>query len=169
LSYSELQELWLGVGYGGSLFSGEEALREAWTRGRAVVMRLWGGRGRRPMAWWYLEGGDLHYPGYFHERSYLYERGILSESERAGLEREWQVEFDAVQGKDARTRREAYVHHDIPPELIEAWTAERRRRPRAVRNLTVEAQEKAPDAAIEGQEKSMSFRPELSTPSGVSK
>ena len=52
---------------------------------------------------------------------------------------------------------------DIPYELARRWTAAaRRRRPQAVHNLTVAAQEKAPDAAIEGQERSMGLQPKLS-------
>jgi hypothetical protein len=61
---------------------------------------------------------------------------VLSAAERAELEAEWKVEFEKARGMGARERREHYEHHDIPDELIERWTAERRRRPRAARNPT---------------------------------
>jgi len=129
LTYSELQELWLGAHpTTGSCFRTREELVAAWAAGRAVVMRLWGSHGRRPMAWWEFDAGDLEHPGYSHERSYLYEAGVLSEAERSELEAEWRHEFDAARGKSARERREHYEFHDIPPELIERWQGERRRR-----------------------------------------
>src|SRR5262245_33126190 len=90
LTYSELQELWLGP-CNGSVFTSTEELRDAWARGRAVVMRLWGSHGRRPQAWWCFEAPDLglKWPGYDHEQSYLYEHNVLSEAEQVELEREW--------------------------------------------------------------------------------
>ena len=126
LSYSELQELWLGPG-DRSVFDSPEQLRDAWDRGRDVVMRLWGSHGRRPMAWWNFEAGDLEHPGYFRERSVLWRAGVLSQQERTELEHQWKVEFDAARGMDARARREHLKHHDVPDELVEAWTAARRR------------------------------------------
>jgi hypothetical protein len=60
LTYSELQELWLGPCNGGSVFASTEELRAAWATGRAVVMRLWAARGRRPMAWWCFDAPDLN-------------------------------------------------------------------------------------------------------------
>jgi hypothetical protein len=130
LTFSELQELWLGCGHNGSCFSGEEELREAWDRGRGVCMRLWGSQGRRPQAWWYLEGSalGLAHPGYFREQSYLYAHNVLTEAERTALVDRWKVEFDAVKGKSAQERRQTYEHHDIPAELIEKWQGERRKR-----------------------------------------
>jgi hypothetical protein len=128
LSYSELQELWLGAHpTSGSLFRSREELVAAWAQGRAVVMRLWGSHGRRPMAWWNFEAGDLEHPGYFRERSTLWRAGVLSQQERSELEAEWRREYDAARGKGVRERREAYEHHDVPDELITAWTAARRR------------------------------------------
>jgi len=93
---------------------------------------------------------------------------LLSAAETVILEAEWKEQFQKVRGMGAQERREYLAYHDIPLQLIEAWTA-RRRRPRVVRNPTVEAQEKAPDAAIEGQEKSMSLRPEPSATAGTLK
>jgi len=127
LTLSELQELWLGAHpTTGSHFRSREELVAAWEAGRAVTMRLWGSHGRRPMGWWEFEAGDLEHPGYFHERSYLYERNVLSQQERTELEAEWRRAFDAVKGEGASERREHYEHHDIPAELITAWSAERK-------------------------------------------
>lgn len=130
LTYSELQELWLGPRNGGSVFETAEQLRDAWARGRTVAMRLWARGGRRPQGWWQLdpEAEKFEYPGYSRERSYLYERNVLSQQERSELEREWREAFDVARGKDAQERRADFEHHDIPHELIEAWTAARKRR-----------------------------------------
>jgi hypothetical protein len=123
-------------------------------------MRLWGSHGRRPRGWWEFEAGDLKHPGYFHEKSVLWRApGVLSESERAEVEREWMVEFAKARGMGAQERREHHEHCDIPPELIERWTAAaRRRRPRA------EAPKKVPSAAsgTRGEEESTGLQPELS-------
>src|SRR5262249_8003731 len=128
LTLGELEELWLGAHpTTGSLFRSREELVAAWAQGRAVVMRLWGSHGRRPLGWWEFEAGDLEHPGYFRERSVLWRAGVLSQQERSELEAEWRREYDAARGKGARERREVFEHHDIPHELIEAWTAARRR------------------------------------------
>ena len=129
LTFSELQELWLGANRSqGSCFRSREELVAAWEAGRAVVMRLWGSGARRPMGWWEFEAGDLVHPGYFRERSTLWRAGILTEAERVEVEAEWKREFDAARGMGARERREHYEHHDIPDELIERWTAATRRK-----------------------------------------
>jgi hypothetical protein len=142
LTLSELQELWLGP-CNGSVFNSAEELRAAWASGRAVVMRLWADT-RRPMAWWCFEapGLALKYPGYDAERSYLWRAGVLSEAERIKLEAEWRRDFDdAARKTSAKERREHLAFHDVPAELIEAWTPARRRRARqsAVSEETVAA------------------------------
>jgi hypothetical protein len=121
LTYDELQELWLGPSHNGSLFNNEEELRDAWVRGRAVVMKLWATNGRRPMAWWHLgdaEALGLRWPGHSNEQSYLYEHGVLGEAECVELERSWRRAFDRNQGSD------------IPHSLRRQWQAERPRRGR---------------------------------------
>jgi hypothetical protein len=141
LSYSELQELWLGPCNGGSVFADAEQLRAAWD---CTCMKLWGAHGRRPQAWWFL--GDaaslgLQWPGRDRERSYLYAAGALSEQERSELEREWRQAFDLTRSgsesdskrvtkAERRAQREAFEHADIPHELITAWAATQRRRRR---------------------------------------
>src|SRR5262249_22403513 len=122
LTFSELQELWLGPCAGGSGFSRSEGLRAARGRGRAVCMRLWASGGKRPLAWWCLEAPDmgLTWPGYFHQQSYLYAHNALSQEERDGLEVAWWREFDAAKGMGARERREHLKHHDVPDELVAA-------------------------------------------------
>jgi hypothetical protein len=121
LTYDELQELWLGPSHNGSLFNDERELRDAWIRGRDVVMKLWATNGRRPMAWWHLgdaEALDLRWPGHDREQSYLYEHGALGEAECAELIRAWRWAFDHNQGSD------------IPHSLRRQWQAERPRRGR---------------------------------------
>ena len=126
LSFTELQELWLGP-CNGSVFDGPQQLRAAWASGRAVVMRLWGSHGRRPLAWWEFEAGNLKHPGYSRERSTLWRAGVLTEAERVEVETEWRREFDAAKGKGAAARREHYEHHDIPLELVEKWTPQKKK------------------------------------------
>jgi hypothetical protein len=163
LSFSELQELWLGVGPNGSLFRDEAELRAAWAAGRVVCMRIWASGARRPMAWWYLEapGLGLKWPGRDQERSYLYANNVLGEEERLTVEAEWQRSFDETRRMGARERREHLAFHDVPASLVEAWTVARRRRarargaaPGATSGVTSEAvQENALDLAsrIEGK------------------
>jgi hypothetical protein len=132
LHASRMMELWLGPNWSqGSLFSSREELVAAWEENRDEAMRQWGSHGRRPMAWWEFESGDLKHPGYFRERSTLWRAGVLTPAERAGVEHEWRQDFDAVRGQDARTRREHYDHCDIPFELVAQWS--RRKRPRNLR------------------------------------
>jgi hypothetical protein len=81
------------------------------------------------MAWWCFEAPDgLKYPGYFHERSFLWRHGILGPEEKLTVEAEWRQALDATRRMGARERREYYEHHDIPDELIQAWTVARRRK-----------------------------------------
>ena len=127
LTYTELMELWLGPNPTGSCFCSREELVAAWAAGRAVVMRLWGSDGRRPMAWWQFDT-ELRYPGHCREKSFLWQHGILGPEERLEVEAGWRQAFDEARRMGARERREHYEHHDIPDELIQAWTAARRRR-----------------------------------------
>jgi hypothetical protein len=150
LTLSELQELWLGAHpTTGSCFRTREELVAAWQAGRAVVMRLWGSHGRRPRGFYEFEWpGDP--PAYDVERSTLWRAGVLGPEEKLEVEHRWRMDFDAVRGKDARAQREHFEWADIPTELVEAWKAERRRRPRRA-----EAPEKALDVAstAEGEER----------------
>ena len=56
----------------------------AWARNRDRLLAGYR-HGRRPMAWWQFEAGDLRYPGYDREQSTLYRAGLLGEEERAEL------------------------------------------------------------------------------------
>jgi hypothetical protein len=117
LSFSELQELWLGVGPNGSLFHDEAELRAAWERGRVVCMRIWGSGGRRPQAWWYLEAPalDLKWPTYDREQSYLFEHNAFSEAECEQLLAGWRKDFeDACLLEDAVARRKHLDWADVP-------------------------------------------------------
>src|SRR5262249_57277873 len=91
--------------------------------------------------WWELEapGLGLVYPGYFHERSYLYDADVLGEEERTELVAFWRREsersffYTAAPGEilhGAAARRKHFEWADIPRSLIERWQAERRPRRR---------------------------------------
>jgi hypothetical protein len=137
LTFSELQELWLGPCNGGSVFDTPEQLRDAWDRGREVVMRLWARGGKRPLAWWCYEAPalGLEWPGYDRQQSTLWRTpGVLSAEERSELEVTWREAFDQARGKSARERREHLAHCDVPDELIREWAPARRRRTRAIRS-----------------------------------
>jgi hypothetical protein len=141
LSSGQMMELWLGTNpSAGSLFNSREELEQAWTEHRDELMARWGSHGRRPMIWWELAAGDLKYPGYAHERSFLWRAGVLTADERAELEAEWKTAFaEAVApeftlndgngilvGDCARAAH--YAHHDIPDKLVKRWSAAARRR-----------------------------------------
>jgi hypothetical protein len=83
----------------------------------------------------------LPYPGYYRERSFLWQHDLLGSEERTEVETAWRRDFDAARGMGARERREHLAHCDVPEKLIEAWTAARRRRARqsAVPEETVAA------------------------------
>jgi hypothetical protein len=128
---SILEELWLGPNpFSGSVFHSREELAAAWQQYRGEVMALWGSNGRRPAGWYEFEASpDLHHI-YAHERSILYERGLLELDEARRLEFEWRREFDQAQTRfrtDAQRRRH-YEECDLPDSLRTAWEAERRRR-----------------------------------------
>jgi hypothetical protein len=133
LTFSELQELWLGP-CNGSVFDTPEQLRDAWVRGRDVVMRLWGSHGRRPQAWWFL--GDaaslgLVWPGYFREQSYLFEHNAFSDAEREQLLAGWRREFEEAYSLDGVAARRAHLDWaDVPHSLRQRWQGARRRRER---------------------------------------
>ena len=135
LTYSELQELWLGPCSGGSVFNSLEELRAAWDRGRDVVMKLWATNGRRPQAWWFL--GDaaslgLTWPGYDRQQSYLFEHNALSEVECEQLLASWRQEFEHASSLEDIAARKAHLDWaDVPRSLRQRWSANgRRRRPR---------------------------------------
>ena len=125
---------------------------------RDWVMKLWAKGGRRPQGWWYYEAPErgLRYPGSEYERSVLWEAGVLTEQERAELEREWRCQWDRCwdeqrdffycagpdkiyHGDEARVRHLAWA--DVPPALVDLWLAERERRGRVVRELQEESQQ----------------------------
>jgi len=158
LSPDQAQELWLGASYDGSVFASEEERHAAWRKHRDRLMALWGKGGRRPLAWWCYEAGELDYPGYDFERSTLFEAGRLTVPERAELLAYWKREFDRAcvpgfficlgPGRFLANEEACAAHcrwADIPASLVEQWMAERRRQ-------TVK--EKPPSEAAEGLESS---------------
>src|SRR5215813_1628825 len=137
-----MMELWLGPSHNGSAFESDEHRRAMWFRHRDRVMRQWAKGGRRPVGWWLYEAPEkgLRYPSDKYERSVLWEAGLLSETERVDLEREWRREWDRCwedeqhffhcagpdkiyNGDEARVRH--LVWADVPPALVEKWLAER--------------------------------------------
>jgi hypothetical protein len=93
--------------------------------------------GRRPWGWWAVEAGDLRYPGRDLERSTLFDAGLLDAEEEAELLMDWRREFDRAHGPDffycaglrkflrgAAARHEHFRWADIPPALVEEWSAE---------------------------------------------
>ena len=146
LSSSEAFELWLGPHpTQGSLFGDRQALEQAWREHGAEIMARWGRGGRRPQIWWEFEAPalGLKWPGYFNERSYLRDAGVLAAEEKAKLEHEWKMEFERAQAPDFTlndgggellvgdcARAAHYRWADIPDKLVKRWTAARRRRER---------------------------------------
>jgi len=151
-------ELWLGPSPSlPPAFDSDEQRRETWFRHRDRLMEQHGSRGRRPVAWWRYEAGELRYPGYDRERSTLYAAGALAEAERAELLAYWRAQFDRASapgfvhcegpGKllhGAAARREHFRWADIPRALVEAWSAERRRSARRIRELQTAAPQESP-------------------------
>jgi hypothetical protein len=122
-------------------FRTEAEYRDAWVRNRDRFLDRYR-RGRRPMAWWRFEAGDLRYPGYDRERSVLYASGHLDEDEAAALVTQWREEFEKAQAPDfwlctgpgtllhgSAARRAHYRWADIPHVLLMKWRSQRRRRP----------------------------------------
>jgi hypothetical protein len=118
-------------------FRSEDEHRDAWLRNREHMLATYR-HGRRPMAFWRFEAGDLRYPGHETERSTLYQAGLLGEEERRELLAEWRQEFERAQAPDfwfclgsgrslkgASARRAHYRWAGIPRELVREWTAQR--------------------------------------------
>ena len=119
-------------------FATEEEYRDAWIRNRDRLLAGYRD-GRRPMAWWQFEAGDLRYPGYDRSRSVLYAADLLEPEERAALVEWWHDQFEKAWGPNffhcagpgkffhgAIARRKHYAWADIPASLRKEWTAQRR-------------------------------------------
>jgi hypothetical protein len=122
-----------------SAFDSSEHARAAWFRHRDWLLEQHRNPGRRPVAWWAFEAGELRYPGRDRERSTLYEAGLLAEGEREELLRYWREQFDRARDPGffhcsgpgrilhgAAACREHYRWADIPSALVEEWSAEHR-------------------------------------------
>jgi hypothetical protein len=168
---SQMQELWLGPNSShGSLFGSREELQSAWQQHRAEVMRLWGSHGRRPMAWWEFEAGNLEYPGYHHEQSYLFEHNAFSEAERTELLAGWRKEFEHACSLEGAARKSHLDWADVPHSLRQQWQAARKRRSgRQLAAPSEAAAEKAPSVAssAEGEEETTGLRPEFNAAAGT--
>jgi hypothetical protein len=101
-------------------FASEEAAREAWFRHRAHFMAHFAGHGKRPMGWWWFES-PVPFPGYFKQRSTLYEHNLLDVAERAELLAYWRQQFERA-GPAAffRLRRAGRIlrGRDCPPQAL---------------------------------------------------
>jgi hypothetical protein len=154
LTPTQEMELWLGPSHHGSVFRSREELQQAWLNHRDRLMAVWGKHGKRPMAWWEFEA-PFPRPSK-HERSKLYEAGLLGEEEAAELVREWRKQFDRahephfffcqgpgriLEGAPARAHHFAWA--DIPRALLRQWTAEHRRRAKTIRKLEKPSEEAA--------------------------
>jgi hypothetical protein len=132
------QQMALQFGYAAEwadAFRSQEEFRDCWQRHREQLMAGYPA-GRRPLAYWALEAGDLEWPGHDYERSALWEAGRLNDDERGELERTWRQEFERARSPDfwlsvggqilkgEAARRAHYEWADIPAELIERWSAE---------------------------------------------
>jgi hypothetical protein len=147
LTHAEEAELWLGPRSKGPLFKTEKAVRAAWFANRDRLMRWWGSHGRRPQAWWHLEG-PCDFPGLEFERSTLYAFNLLTTNERAELEAFWREQFTRAQrpgfsfcaGPEGivtgrLAQRAAYRAADIPRILVAGWLRDYRRRGKVIRKL----------------------------------
>jgi hypothetical protein len=115
--------------------------------------------GRRPQAWWHFDAGGLRYPGYDAEPASLWEAGLLSETERAALERSWQREFARAFApnffhcerggnlKGVRARRAHFRWMGAPRALLARWVKERRRQRKTIRQLVETEAIEPPPAA----------------------
>jgi len=164
LSFSQMEELWLGPSHRGSSFESDEHRRAMWVHHREKIMRLWAKGGRRPFGWWRYECPEgLWYPGRDHERSMLYTAGVLTEAEAGELRERWHKEFDRAWSNPhfsysaggrilvgAAAREQHCLWADIPPDLYEEWLAEHQRRGRAARELQEESALAPTEAVAEG-------------------
>jgi hypothetical protein len=114
-------------------------------------MEMFASNGRRPLAWWEFES-PIPWPGYERQQSALFEAGLLTEVEAAGLTTWWRAQFERAQQPDfsyclgpmrwvkgSRARREQYAWADIPPSLVRKWSTEHKRQARTIRKLEAEA------------------------------
>jgi hypothetical protein len=94
-------------------FRDEADYRAAWEQHREHIMAGYR-HGRRPIAWWVIEG-PCRYVGYDEERRFLFEHDLLGEEERASLLATWRDAFEC-----------GHRWSDVPPSLWAEWEAPRR-------------------------------------------
>ena len=147
LNHERQMILLYGPDPGRDAFRSETEHADVWARHRDHLLADYR-HGRRPMAWWRFEAGDLRFPGLNHERSTLYEAELLGEEERAELLAWWREQYLRARAPDfwlclgpgrflegAPARRRHYEWADIPKSLLVQWTQERRRRSRTIHAL----------------------------------
>jgi hypothetical protein len=146
-------------------------LRAAWFHHRDRLLRHCS-HGQRPAAWWDFESPVPRPPDRDYAPATLYEAGLLTEGELAELTAGWRRDFERAQDlrftfcigfakpgdlvatwlKGAPARKALYRWSGIPKALVREWTAQRRRRGKAIRRLAEAAASPAdPVAAPEGR------------------
>ena len=126
-------------------FASIEEARQAWLANRDRLLANHA-PGRRCWGWHEFEApADLPYD-YDRERSLLFERGLLDESEKAELIGFWRREFQRAQEFDEAARRRHLKWADVPARLVKQWRRKRRRRGKTIREPEV-AVDQSPPAA----------------------
>jgi hypothetical protein len=115
-SLTHAQRMWLLYGYDqrwDDAFASEAAYVNAWAHHREELLQGCS-PGRRPVAWWILEGGGRH-PGYSLERQVMFEQNLFGAEEREALLRIWREDFER-----------GFRWSDGPAGLWAEWEAQRR-------------------------------------------
>jgi hypothetical protein len=99
-------------------FRDEADYKATWERHREHIMAGYR-HGRRPIAWWVIEG-PCRYVGYNEERRFLFEHDLLGEEERASLLASWREDFER-----------GWRWSDVPSELWAEWEAAEQPKPAA--------------------------------------
>jgi hypothetical protein len=139
-------------------FANTEQRKAAWFYHRDRLLMHCNG-GQRPAGWWEFES-PIPYPGRDYGEAALWENGLLTSTEVTELTARWRRDFERaqdpgftycvgfakpgdtvatwIQGKAAR--KALYRWSGIPKALLRKWTAERRRRSKAIRQLVETAE-----------------------------
>jgi hypothetical protein len=153
LSREEHDSLQYGDLPGRPGFASDEERRAGWFAHRDRLL-MHCSHGQRPRAWWDFEC-PVPYPGRDYAPAALFEAGLLTEPEVAELTAGWRRDFERAQDPrfmfcvgfarssdtsahwlaGAAARKALYRWSGIPKALVRKWTAERRRRSKAIREL----------------------------------
>jgi hypothetical protein len=96
--------------------------RERWQRHRDWMMAGCGA-GHRAEEWWLYEKGRARPKN---ETQVLREMGELRGGELAQCMKWWRMDYDDANDGRTPAGRQAYLDsHDVPPDLVELWDAEK--------------------------------------------